>query len=69
MIRLIEFCIKGDLYFFENSFSEEKKKKIENKAHIYFQSENASVTEFIKELYKELSLKIRLAKIEKVIAV
>ena len=69
MIGLIELCIKGDLFFFENSFSKEELAKIEDKAKQYFQKETACLSVFLEEIQKDFSLEINLVKIEKVIAV
>lgn len=69
MIRLIELCIKGELFFFENNFSDEQLVQIEALADIYFLKENACISSFVDEVRKKLSLNITIATIEKVIAI
>lgn len=69
MISLIELCIKGELFFFENTLSEDALGTIAETARNFFKSEDACVSAFLETLYKEYSIEISLAKIEKVIAV
>ena len=69
MIKLIELCIKGELYFFENTFSKETLAIIEATAKTYFYTEDACVSSFIETLYKEFSIVMSPASIERVIAI
>ena len=69
MISLIELCIKGELFFFESTFSKKELVTIEKTAKDFFKSEGASVPAFLETLLKESSIEITLAKIEKVIAI
>ena len=69
MIRLIELCVKGELFFFENNFSSEELAQIEALANIYFLKEDACISNFADEVRKKLSLIITIAKIERVIAI
>ncbi len=69
MIRLVEMWIKGELFFFENSFSEEEIERIAEIANNYFSSEDACISAFFETLHNKYSIKISLARVEKVIAV
>lgn len=69
MIRLIELCVKGELFFFENTFSEETLAIIEATAKTFFHTENACVSTFIETLYEDFSIVMSPATIEKVIAI
>ncbi len=69
MISLIELCIKGELFFFENTLSEDALDTIKKTARYFFKSDDACVSAFLETLYKEYSIEISLARIEKVIAV
>lgn len=69
LIKLIELCVKGELYFFENTFSKETLAIIEATAKTFFHAENACVSTFIETLYKEFSIVMSPATIEKVIAI
>lgn len=68
MLRLIELCIKGELFFFENTFSNQDLSKIEYLANLYFRQEYANIYGFVDKVREELHLNIKMAKIEKVIA-
>lgn len=69
MISLIELCIKGELFFFENTLSEDALNTIAETARNFFKNEDACVSAFLETLYKKYSIEISLARIEKVIAV
>lgn len=69
MISLIELCIKGELFFFENALSEDALDTIKETARCFFKSDDACVSAFLETLYKEYSIELSLARIEKVIAV
>ena len=69
MISLIELCIKGELFFFENTLSEDELDTIAEAARYFFKSEDACVSAFLETLYKEYTIEISLARVEKVIAV
>ncbi len=69
MISLIELCIKGELFFFENTLSEDALDTIKETARYFFKSKDACVSSFLEMLYKEYSIEVSLARIEKVIAV
>ena len=69
MIRLIELCVKGELFFFENTLSEDAINTIEKFAQSFFINENACISAFLEKLYSEYSIEVSFAKIEKVIAV
>lgn len=69
MIMLIELSIKGELFFFENTFSKETLAIIEETAKNYFSTEGACVSSFIETLCEEYSIVMSPAQIEKVIAI
>ena len=68
MIYLVELCIKGDLHFFENTFSDQELDKVKHIANTYFLKEQACIPGFVDEVRKKLSLNVTMAEIKEVIA-
>ena len=69
MVGLIELCIKGELYFIEDTFSDEVLSKIANVVKELSLKQDANIQDIIDELNTKLSLTVSLIPINKVIAI
>jgi len=71
IMSILELCVCGDLFFFENSFSKTELKLIKIHAEKYFltRAENWNIDEFIQHIRKETNLMLVYCPITAVVAI
>lgn len=69
MAGLIELCIKGELFFIEDTFSDDVLSRMEKEVKELSLKQDANIQDIINELNAKLSLIISLVPVNKVIAI
>lgn len=69
MAGLIELCIKGELFFIEDTFSDDVLYRMEKEVKELSLKQDANIQDIINELNAKLSLIISLVPVNKVIAI
>lgn len=69
MAGLIELCIKGELFFIEDTFSDDVLSRMEKEVKELSPKQDANIQDIINELNAKLSLIISLVPVNKVIAI
>lgn len=71
-MEVIEFCIRGELFYFENTLSIAQTERLEDYATQYFQAnrkQQVSMNDFVSIVEDQLQIALKPIKIVKVIAV